>query len=94
MVDIAREQIVPLEEVAKKFGVTLQTVRNWTKRGKHRLEAIRVGRVVRTSWEAVQRFAANSESDPAAIQQIIKQPQVSETHEESCRLLREMGLKF
>jgi len=95
MVDVSRENIVPLEAVASKFDVSLQTVRNWAKRTGHRLETIRVGRLVRTSWEAVQRFAVEDDIDEeSTVIQTVKEPRTSPTHEESCRMLRERGLQF
>lgn len=38
MVDVARENVVCLEDVARKFDVSLQTVRNWANRSGHRME--------------------------------------------------------
>ncbi len=95
MVNVASEKIVPLEAVAEKFDVSLQTVRNWAHSSTHRLETIRVGRLIRTSWEAVQRFAVqNDTTEEESVMQTIARPMVSPTHEESCRRLRERGLQF
>jgi transposase len=95
VVDVAREKIVPLEAVAEKFDVSLQTVRNWANSSKHRLETIRVGRLVRTSWEAVQRFAIQRDTqEESSVIQTITRPSVSSTHEDSVRRLRERGLQF
>jgi hypothetical protein len=91
MVDVARENVVCLEDVARKFDVSLQTVRNWANRSGHRLETIRVGRLVRTSWEAVQRFAVDNAQESLAVQ--VTRMEHSE-HDDAVRRLRARGLQF
>lgn len=91
MVDVAREHVVPLEAVARKLGVSLQTVRNWSSRPHRRLETVRAGRLVRTSWEAVQRFVIDTNQESPVSQTTT---QTTQAHEEACELLRREGFVF
>lgn len=54
MVDLARDSLLKVNEVAKRFRVHRRTVEAWMTRG---LECVMVGRVLYTSEEALQRFA-------------------------------------
>lgn len=63
MLSVALEKPITLGEVAGELGVSLRTVQRWT-RGVpgRRLETFRCGRVVRTSWQALERFQQASEA--------------------------------
>lgn len=54
MVDLVKETPVKLTEVATRFGVHRRTVENWFDSG---LEHCRMGRLVYTTMEAIQRFS-------------------------------------
>ena len=57
MVDIRRPTL-SLEKVAEHFDTTVKTVRCWIRGvGGRRLEAVKLGGSVRTTWEALERFA-------------------------------------
>lgn len=97
MIDLKEEKPITLTAVAQRFGVSLQTVRNWTNNRTRQLETVRMGRLVFTTWEALQRFAIQSierQKEADAVRATIRRPQVSATHEESVRRLRALGLDF
>lgn len=54
MVSIRRDELLKKREVANRFRVTTRTVEKWIKNGK--LEAVHVGGLVYTSYEALERF--------------------------------------
>lgn len=58
MIDIAREQLLSLNDVADRIGCSIQTVRKWASVGcdGRILETVKFGRLVRTSLQAVERF--------------------------------------
>lgn len=65
MIDISREQLIPLAEAARKLPssrrgkkVHVATIFRWHKHGSRgvRLECVRVGSSLMTSVEALQRF--------------------------------------
>lgn len=58
MIDICTEQLITFAEAAEEMGVSLWTVRRWARRGTNgvRLKVACIGRRVKTSMEALQRF--------------------------------------
>ena len=57
MLSVANEQPITLPEAAGRLGVSVRTIQRWTRGiGGRRLETFRCGRVVRTSFEAIDRF--------------------------------------
>lgn len=66
--DLQRERPVGVREIASHLGVTARTVRRWMATG---LEHVVIGRTVRTTWEAVERFA--SRPTPAS-QHVVSTP--------------------
>jgi len=59
-----QQQRIPLPEVARIYGVTCRTVRNWTKRQRGpRLRAIKVGGQVFVTPEALEDFEQPIEND-------------------------------
>lgn len=54
MIDFKREQLLKIDDVTHMMRVHRRTVEGWFKRG---LERVRVGGLVYTSQEALQRFA-------------------------------------
>ncbi len=59
MIEIDREQVLALDDVARMLRVTTKTVRNWASGKnvrKRRLETFKVGGAVRTTREAVEKF--------------------------------------
>lgn len=59
-----KEHVFTVDEVSKQFKVTRQTVYNWITAGK--LDVIRVGRSIRISASAIDRFIHQSEQDEQA----------------------------
>jgi DNA-directed RNA polymerase subunit N (RpoN/RPB10) len=98
MVDVARDRIIDLEAVAEKLGVTVQCVRNWTKRSQSPLSSFKVGRLVRTTWEAVEQFIKDQEQqttrqDAALTRDLASASKQNSGDEEAKRILRELGVK-
>lgn len=59
--DITRETVVDLNEVARRLRVHIKTVRGWGKRlNGPRLETAKFGGKIVTSLEALQRFAVSN----------------------------------
>lgn len=57
MIDPQRESVCTLDEVSRRLRVHPRTVYNWARRTLgSRLETIKLGGTLRTSWEAVDRF--------------------------------------
>lgn len=66
MIDVTRETIVSLVDVARRLGVTVQTVRNWSDRQSGpRLDTMKFGGKVVTSWEALGRFGRDRDGGSA-----------------------------
>lgn len=63
MIDVMREPIFDLKAVASKLDVTYATALNWVNRGVNgrKLETVRVGKSIRTSPAAVNRFVMNTD---------------------------------
>jgi hypothetical protein len=57
-IDITRDKLITLPQVAADLGLSRVTVLRWVTRGIHgiRLEAIRAGRSFRTTSECLQQF--------------------------------------
>ncbi len=70
MIDLMREKLLTLEEVAEVLRVELQTVRNWCNRATRQsrglpwLDSTKIGGIIRTSAEALQNFATASNPEP------------------------------
>ena len=94
MIDIARETLLSVADVARKLGVTRKAVYDWINRSathpnKH-LESVRVGGKVLTSENALRRFAQQSDDEQGS-EQPERYPNLS--HEEVARqLLEEHGI--
>lgn len=58
MIDIARDNLIDLAEVAKRLKVKSQTVRNWVKAGS--LDAVRVGGRWYTNAECLNAMAKHA----------------------------------
>lgn len=56
----ATETPLALNDAARLFGVHRRTIENWIKRG---LESRRLGRLIYTSHEAIDRFAVEPNSN-------------------------------
>lgn len=56
----ATETPLALNDAARLFGVHRRTIENWIKRG---LESRRLGRLIYTSREAIDRFAVEPNSN-------------------------------
>lgn len=67
MIHLLNETVMDVKDVAARFRVSQITVYRWFDRG---LERVKLGGCVRTSLEAVQRFAGQGikESKPASHQ--------------------------
>lgn len=60
-IDITRETVVDLNDVARRLRVHIKTVRGWGKRlNGRRLETVKLGGKIVTSLEALQRFAISN----------------------------------
>lgn len=67
MMSFTTETPLALNDAASFMGVHRRTVENWIKRG---LECRKVGRLIYTTREAIDRFAVQPvEEQPAAVQQ-------------------------
>jgi len=93
-----REKVLTLEEAAEIVKVELQTVRNWCnerlmrQRGLPWLDSEKLGGVVRTSAEALQRFAMAGRSEP--IPAPTREARIQKQRRESTRRgLQELGVK-
>lgn len=97
MVDVTRETIVSLIEVARRLNVTVQTVRNWADRQvAPQLETAKFGGKVVTSWEAVQRFGRRGSGGASA--KLANSPRtpggsVHKQNHAARKYLEEIGLK-
>lgn len=68
--DLLNEDLIPFADVAAKFHVSVRTVVYWHRVGVKRdmsgnpirLEAIKPGKKYLTTWDAVNKFAANKEN--------------------------------
>ncbi len=85
MIDLAKEDPIHVNEVCKLFGVHRCTVEGWFDRG---LEKAKVGGLVYTTREALQRFASGdvTEADPHSNPEESNQ---DEGYQEARRGLRE-----
>lgn len=79
MVDFAKEQVIGVQRLSKRLGVSADTIRRWFRQG---LERRRLGGRTFTSLEALNRFSGGSDelSDEAELA-------------ESAAELRRMGIK-
>lgn len=59
MVDLAKDRLLKVNEVARRFRVHRRTVEGWMSRG---LDCVMVGRLIYTSEEALARFAQPRDS--------------------------------
>lgn len=84
MLSVAREKPITLHEAADRLRVSLRTIQRWTRGiGGRRLETFRCGRVIRTSWEAIDRFQreqSESSFDPAEAQNRRVEAALEERH--------------
>ena len=85
MIDLTTESLLRVDEAAKLLGVHRRTVENWFKRG---LESTKIGRLVYTSREAIQRF-----SRPVDPQQIQENCERHYAESSAARLAREYAKK-
>lgn len=74
MINIARDNLLHLSEVASRFKVQVQTVRNWIKSGK--LGAVKVGGRIYTNEECLNAMA---EDPNPGVQSASKTPAVMTT---------------
>lgn len=63
MVSFAREQTISLGTLAKRLDVHKDTIRDWFRRG---LEHKRIGKMIFTSLEALDRFSEGNSSTSIA----------------------------
>lgn len=63
MIQVLREPLLTVKQVASQLGVTRQTVVNWITVGAdgRKLEAVRLGRRYRITPSAIQKFAVSAE---------------------------------
>jgi DNA-binding transcriptional MerR regulator len=66
MIDLRHEQLLSFEDAARRLGCSIRTVRHWAAVGfeGRRLEFIKLGRLLRTSVEAINRFSTHEHSEP------------------------------
>lgn len=65
VIDFKTETVLSLAGAAKRLGVTVKTVRSWSKRVRaRRLETAKLGGRVYTSLEAIQRFSEQRDDAP------------------------------
>ncbi len=69
MIDVFSDELIPVDEVAKKFKVTPTTVGNWHRRGQRgkRLEVVNVGKEVCTTKKALNDFMRDDDFDAPAV---------------------------
>ena len=102
MIDIAKEKVIRLNEVPKilpgnRHGkkINIATVYRWAKRGSNGrwLETVRIGGLLYTSIEALQRFA----QDPAGLgrheERVRHRPDHQIAYARACRELDELGIE-
>lgn len=91
MIDIQHEQLCSLTDVARRLGVSLRTLYVWASPATSpRLETCKLGRVVRTSWEAVSRFSKQRASDePIEPSPLAAANNTRERHNAAMALIRE-----
>lgn len=65
MVNVLQEQPITVEQAAQLCGVKERTIYRWFERG---LERVNLGGVVRTSREALARFARDTSAQPELVQ--------------------------
>lgn len=80
MVDFAKEQVIGVQRLSKRLGVSTDTIRRWFRQG---LEKRKVGGKVFTSLEALNRFAGDGPQQTAAAE-----------IEESMASLERMGVRI
>ena len=84
VIDFKTETVLSLAGAAKRLGVTVKTVRSWSKRVRlKRLETAKLGGRVYTSLEAIQRFSEQREDAPSAS----TARAVRRNHQQASRLL-------
>lgn len=59
-----QDKLFTVDEVREQFKVTRQTVYNWITAGK--LDVIRIGRSIRITQAAIDRFIRTSDKEAAA----------------------------
>src|SRR5262245_19102635 len=87
MIDFAREQVIYVDALADRLGVSHVTVRRWFKRG---LDYAKLGGVLYTSLEAVQRFSRQSDPVPSAESVVVDQATLAELR----KSLKAKGIVF
>lgn len=80
MVQFAKEQVIGVQRLSKRLGVSTDTIRRWFRQG---LERRKVGGKVFTSLEALDRFAG----DPIA-------PTPAREFTESAATLQRLGVNI
>ena len=90
MINVTKENLIDLKSAAKQFGVTIQTIRNWANRQTlPRLETVKIGGMVRTSLEALQRFVVYSDESQHTPSVQVYKSESDVQHEEAMRRLRD-----
>src|SRR5436190_18389965 len=85
VIDFKTETVISLAGAAKRLGVTIKTVRSWSKRLRaRRLETAKLGGRVYTSLEAIQRFAEQRDSAPPT--SAAKSTRARRNHQQASRL--------
>jgi hypothetical protein len=79
MIDVAADELLSFDAVAKKLGVKKQTVGLWRRRG---LECVRVGGRWYTTPAALNRFSVPSSAAKASAQAEAFRREVREAREE------------
>ena len=70
MIDFKTETVLTLAGAAKRLGISVKTVRAWSKRVSGRkLETAKLGGKRFTSLEAIQRFSLQSATDSRSTRQ-------------------------
>jgi transposase len=90
MINVTKESLIDFKAAAKQFGVTIQTIRNWANRQTlPRLETVKIGGMVRTSLEALQRFVIYSDETQHTTGAHQYKSETDLAHEDALRRLRE-----
>lgn len=93
MINVTKESLIDFKSAAKQFGVTIQTIRNWANRQTSpRLETVKIGGMVRTSLEALQRFVIHSDeqSQESTDAKPVHKSETDLAHQDAMRRLREV----
>ena len=88
MIDLTKETPLGVEAAAELMGVSRRTIENWFKCG---LDRTRLGKLVYTSREALQRFAVSPDR-PQSAQSLAEQEADRRADEAEAEMARRWGI--